>query len=210
MARSISPKVAGVGRFVSVYVVMLDEVHEAVGGDRDDIRMAVEDYDCAIEYAEDAAYFANHPAGDRIPSMPEALRAVIAGGPYREGFDYRYNKAYRDICQTCSEGNASHGPYRGDWLSEVDRGLRSVGIDAISFTAFEGDTPRGLPPIEDGGYGEWTHDECVRALAEWDAASQRRLSALDRHVREWVAVGVDFAAMAAAKPGFGIAGFFTI
>jgi hypothetical protein len=193
------------GRFVSMYVVDLDQAHRAIGSGDDTLRTLIEKR-CAAEFAEDASYF----DGDDTLSLRDALAAVIAGGPFHDGDDYRYNTAYLSICEGLAVWNIGHGPYRGDWLSQVDAGFRELGIDAIGFTDFEHDTPDPLPYVEDCGYGEWTHHDCVRAVTQWKATTPDQRARLHPGVLEWLVLGVEAAEVAATSPGLGIAGCFSI
>src|SRR5690606_24016314 len=113
------------------------------------------------------------------------------------------------FCKTLSIRDYGNGPYRGNWLSEVDGGLTSIGIEAISFTRSEGlRLPSNQPHLEEGGYGEWDHHDCIAALDQLAATASARLQELDSDTRGWVEFGLDVAAKAASRPDFGVAGFF--
>lgn len=199
---------SAVARFVQVLLLDIDKVHNVIGCSDDAVCQFVTDRRSA-EFTSDAEHLAWY-GDDRIPKLEDALRTVIAGGPYDDDYPHRYNLAYREICEAFAMWRSGHGPYRGDWLWEVDGGFRALGVDAIAFTEFEHMTPGNLPIDMDGGYGEWTHEQCVRAVAQWDSSDPEKLANLDPRVREWVESGINFASVAANSPGLGIGGFFTI
>ncbi|WP_194818708.1 hypothetical protein [Nocardia sp. XZ_19_385] len=55
-----------------------------------------------------------------------------------------------------------------------------MGVDG---DPFEYGTPGNLSHEVDGGYGEWTHEECRHAVEQWEKSTPERLAALDPDVR---------------------------
>lgn len=193
------------GRIVGVYLVDLEKVRGAVGSGDDLLRRRIE-----VWFGTDFDRSDKEAGSSADPTARESLRAVIDGGPYRDGHGHCYAAAYQNICGYYASWESAHGPYHRDWLSEVDDALYRLGIHDIGLTAFEDGPATPLPWIFDGGYGEWSHDDCVRAAMASDAMSAGVYAGLDGALREWVDIALEWARVAAARPGYGLAGFFTI
>ncbi|MGV9410862.1 DUF7691 family protein [Nocardia sp. NPDC003693] len=192
------------GRFLRVYVVDPAKPVEAIGLGDDKLRRMIE-----RRFAEEFEREDGHPCRDEeAPTMGDAVHAVINGGPYLERYWYCYADAFEKICAFYAEFSDSHGPYHGAWLSVVDDRLDELGVD-LGLTAFEWTYPAPLTNDE-GGYGEWSHESCVRMCEQWDALTSEQLATLDGGTREWADAAIRWAREAAESPGRGVAGFFSI
>jgi hypothetical protein len=147
------------------------------------------------------------------PTAYEALRAVINGGPFgHHAFQYRL--AYQRLCELTgfdlSANVFSH--FRGDWLDEVDKGLASLNVTAISLFYFT--LPQVPVPVEQSpevGYGEWSPDQIAQALHQFrTSVSDGTARQGDPEVTAAVAECLSWMHVAESKPGLGIAGFFHV
>ncbi|MCB9565680.1 MAG: hypothetical protein H6710_00360 [Myxococcales bacterium] len=145
------------------------------------------------------------------PTRHDALRAVIEGGPFDARYGFQYGYAYEMICRHFGRylNNNAFSPFRGDWLEEVDRGLGTLGIDALRVTTFMyGGPPAPLPrPSDFPGYGEWSAERCAEGLAQWQATTPEARAAVEPMVLDAIAACVEWTREAQAKPGSGVAGF---
>lgn len=145
------------------------------------------------------------------PTAYEALKAVVHGGPFGE-YAFQYRLAYERLCElTGYIGKAdkfSH--FRGDWLEQVDTGLRKLEVTAVSLFSFTmPQVPVPVAQTPELGYGEWSADQIAQALKQYEAASRTGAEQpLDSEVGEAVAECLDWLRFAASKPWLGIAGFF--
>lgn len=194
------------GRFISAYLVDLDQVKGAIGSRDDKLRRMIEDR-YRVEFARDDEGEAEY-IEDGAPTKAETIRALLDGGPFTENWEHFYARSYEKLCEFHSHWRSGHGPYHGDWLSEVDSRLEQLGVSAIGFKRFERSYPAGVPRNYDGGYGEWAHDDCVKATAQFAATTEKQRLELEDDM--WIGTAMKWAAVAAHSPGLGIAGFFTI
>ncbi|MET9803050.1 hypothetical protein [Streptomyces sp. NPDC006368] len=147
------------------------------------------------------------------PTAYEALHAVVHGGPFHENKDhaFQYGYAYKRLCSLTGSflDNSSFCPYRGDWLSVVDQGLKALGITAVSVEAFSfGNLPDPLPWTYVPGCGEWTPEQCARALEQFEETKRKgHAPPLEPEVVEAVMDCIGWLRHAEARPGYGIVGF---
>ncbi|GEM30832.1 hypothetical protein NN3_18390 [Nocardia neocaledoniensis NBRC 108232] len=152
------------------------------------------------------------------PTAYAALHAVIHGGPFSTGrsHTFQYGYAYKRLCSVTGSflDNDRFSPFRGDWLSEVDKGMRELGITAVSVDSFLGadgfpaSLPIGFPP----SCGEWTPDQIAEALEQFEVAERaiaqgKDAPPVDSEVRRGVMQCVSWLRSAQAQPGFGLIGF---
>lgn len=165
------------------------------------------------DLARDDEWFASE-IEDGAPTAYEALRAVVHGGPFGEdkehGFQYGY--AYKRLCSLTGSflDNSCFTPHRGDWLTLVDEGLSALGITAVSVEEFGyGGLPAPLPSTYMPGCGEWTHEQCLRALEQFEAtkAKDGAPPPLEPEVVEAVTQVLQWLRHAGSRPGFGVIGF---
>ncbi|MFC4564031.1 hypothetical protein ACFO4E_19385 [Nocardiopsis mangrovi] len=169
---------------LSVYVIDLGLARGAIGSRDEKLRrmiggrfkrwMASDDQQFSFEIERGA------------PTRYDALRAVIDGGPFDEEYAFQYGYSYKLVCEFHGRPcfNNHFSPFRGDWLETVDKGLSALGIDAVEVAEFSyGSLPAELPrPEHLPSYGEWTVDQCRRALAQWEAGTAEQRQALDGEV----------------------------
>ncbi|WP_280275374.1 DUF7691 family protein [Nocardia wallacei] len=202
----------------SLHVYLLDPVAtRALVGSRDDQLLEVirDSFQDELDGKDD--YF--RPEIEQgAPTAYEALRAVIHGGPFSTNEDYafRYGYAYEQLCSFTGRplDNACFTPHRGDWLSEVDQGLREVGITAVSVESFGygGALPTPLPYTHTPSCGEWTSEQIAQALEQLKATKRANdesghLPFLMPEVMNAVMECLGWMRQAVARPGFGVIGF---
>jgi hypothetical protein len=148
------------------------------------------------------------------PTAYEALRAVVHGGPYdaEKQYSFQYGYAYKRLCSLTGSflDNSSFSPFRGDWLEVVDEGLRALRITAVSVTelGYYDGLPKGLPTYDLPRCGEWTHEECVEALEQFEATKRDgHAPPLEPAVVDAVMDVIGWLRHAQARPGFGVVGF---
>ncbi|MGW4246661.1 hypothetical protein [Nocardia sp. NPDC004722] len=92
----------------------------------------------------------------------------------------------------------------------IDERTHMLNIDAINFEVIEfSNAPTPWDELSDDGYcGEWSHKECVRAVAQWDATTVEQRSALKSGDLGVVASAIELAKVAAQSPAYGVVGFF--
>ncbi|MFJ3878341.1 hypothetical protein ACIPW5_12865 [Streptomyces sp. NPDC090077] len=196
---------------LSVYLLDLNATHALVGS-RDDALLETVRTRFAADLAHDDDWF-DSEIENGAPRAYEALRAVVHGGPFSEDREhaFQYAYAYKRLCDLTGSflDNSSFSPYRGDWLSMVDAGLRALKIDAVSVEEFDfSGLPAGLPSTYTPGCGEWTYGECVKALEQFEETKrQGNPPLLEREVAEAVQDVLGWLRQVEARPGFGIVGF---
>ncbi|MGA5405915.1 DUF7691 family protein [Streptomyces lavendulocolor] len=148
------------------------------------------------------------------PTAYEALRAVVHGGPYdaEKQYAFQYGYAYKRLCSLTGSflDNSSFCPFRGDWLEMVDEGLRALRITAVSVAelGYYDGLPDGIPTYDLPRCGEWTHEECVEALEQFEATKRDgHAPPLEPEVVDAVMDVVGWLRHAQARPGFGVVGF---
>ncbi|MFJ6500329.1 hypothetical protein [Streptomyces virginiae] len=101
------------------------------------------------------------------------------------------------------------GFYRGDWLSTVDEGLRAVNVTAVSVADFQyGGLPAGLPYTDIPSCGEWSPEDCERALDQFEEGERLGIApAPDREVAAAVAQVIGWLRRVPRGSGYGIIGF---
>ncbi|MFF5704479.1 hypothetical protein ACFY7H_18540 [Streptomyces sp. NPDC012794] len=196
---------------LSVYLLDLNATHALVGS-RDDALLEIVRERFADDLARADDWF-DTEIERGAPTACEALRAVVYGGPFstdqEHAFQYAY--AYKRLCGLTGSflDNSAFCPYRGDWLAMVDAGLRALGIDAVSVEDFDfADLPGGLPYTYTPGCGEWTYEQCVKALEQFEETKRRgHVPLLERAVAEAVEDVLGWLRQAGGRPGFGVVGF---
>ncbi|GLW54851.1 DUF7691 family protein [Kitasatospora phosalacinea] len=168
---------------------------------RDELASADDWFSCEIE--------------NGAPRAAEALRALVHGGPYSADRDhaFQYGYAYQRLCSLRGEflDNSSFSPFRGAWLSAVDEGLAALGVAAVSVAKFgyRSGLPAGVPrSLDFPGCGEWTHEQCLAALAEFERAERDGAAPeLEYDVAKAVADVRGWLRRTAEHPGLGVVGF---
>ncbi|MET8506827.1 hypothetical protein ABZV60_19545 [Streptomyces sp. NPDC004787] len=165
------------------------------------------------QLAHDDDWFSSEIA-DGAPSAYEALRAVVHGGPFdaEKQYSFQYGYAYKRLCSLTGSflDNSCFSPFRGDWLETVDEGLRALRITAVSVAelGYYGGLPEQLPRYDLPRCGEWTHEECMAALEQFERTkAEGHAPPLDREVVDAVMDVIGWLRHAAARPGFGVVGF---
>ncbi|WTW93891.1 hypothetical protein OG216_11090 [Streptomycetaceae bacterium NBC_01309] len=162
------------------------------------------------EMARDDDYFSSEIESG-APTRYAALTAVVDGGPFATGHGFQYGYAYRMIC-------AFHGrrlwgnmfsPFKFAWLEHVDKGLKSVGIDAVEVSEFGYGLPDPLPSTDLPGHGVWTPGQCAAALTQYEAVTDEQWADLDSEVREAIEEIGGWLREARANPGRGVVGFLS-
>ncbi|MGW7416341.1 DUF7691 family protein [Streptomyces sp. NPDC054863] len=194
---------------LTLYLVDPGTVRGAVGSGDDKLRRMIGGrFKAQIRHDDD--WFASEIERG-APTRADAVRAVLEGGPFDAEFAFQYAYAYKLVCEFYGRSlfNNHFSPYRGDWLEEVDKGLKAVGIEAVEITEFSyGSLPEGLPRPDDlPGYGEWSAEECRTALTQWEASTPEQRAALDSEVLAAVESIVEWLRQAGAKEGAGVVGF---
>jgi hypothetical protein len=199
-----------VSYFLSVYVVDTAQVRQKLGSNSETLVDVVS--------SERGAWFAHEDRqwADQInegaPTSADAVRLIIAGGPFDEKYAYKYGYALQHLiaCMGHHLSDDNFSSFRFGWLELVDEGLRNLGITAVNVTGLTCDgLPAPLPYTDHPSYGEWSHDECVKALAQWEASTEEQRGSLDRAVREAVEEAVTWMRDAAQDPDLGIACFMS-
>ncbi|CAM5500320.1 hypothetical protein GCM10010329_72920 [Streptomyces spiroverticillatus] len=195
---------------LSLYLVDPSTVRSAVGSGDDKLRRMIGGR-FKSRMAHDDQWFASEIA-EGAPTRYEALRAVIAGGPFEEPSAFQYTYAYQMVCEFHGRflDNSSFSPFRGSWLEEVEKGMAALGMTAVELTDFSyGSPPSPLPrPVEVPGYGEWSAADCAEALRQWRASTPEQRDRLDDEVLRAVESVVGWLEAAEAKEGAGVVGFF--
>ncbi|RCV50012.1 DUF7691 family protein [Marinitenerispora sediminis] len=170
---------------LTTYVIDIDVARAAIGSKDEKLRRMIGGR-FKRQLAADDRYFA-HEIERGAPTRHEAVRAVIDGGPYDEQYAFQYGYAYQLVCEFYGRAcfNNDFSPFRGDWLEQVDAGLKQLGITAVAVTEFGyGSLPAELPrPEHLPCYGEWSAEECRQALAQWEATTPDQRAALEYEVR---------------------------
>ncbi|MEU8774626.1 hypothetical protein [Streptomyces sp. NPDC048606] len=194
---------------LSLYLLETERTRAWVGsGDQGFLRAIRAEF--AAEIADDDDWFADAIAAG-APTAAQALEAVVNGGPYEAEHAFQYGYAYRRICAMGGPflDNSSFSPYRGDWLSMVDEGLRAVNVTAVRVAAFDScGLPSGLPYTHVPGCGAWSPEECERALVQFEEGRRLGLAPVaDRDVAEAVEQVVGWLRRVPRGAGYGIVGF---
>ena len=194
---------------LTTYVVDLDVLHGSVGSRDDKLRRMI-----GGRFRQHLAHFDSqfgHVADAGGPTIRDAIRAVIEGGPFDDRHGTMYGYAYKWICEFHGRAlfNNDFSPMRYGWLETVDAGLNALGVTAVGVEEFSfGGFPSPIPAPEDlPGYGEWSLTECQKALEQWEAATDERRAALDPYVLSAAGSCMDWC-RAAVAAGRGVAGFF--
>ncbi|MCP3012124.1 hypothetical protein NGM33_02180 [Nocardiopsis dassonvillei] len=195
---------------LTTYVVDLDVLHGSVGSKDDKLRRMI-----GGRFRQHLAHFDSqfdHVVDAGGPTVRDAIRAVIEGGPFDDRHGTMYGYAYKWICEFHGRAlfNNDFSPMRYGWLETVDAGLKALGVTAVGVEEFSfGGFPSPIPAPEDlPGYGEWSLTECQKALEQWEAATDEGRAALDPAVLSAAESCVDWCRTAVAA-GRGVAGFFS-
>ncbi|MCX5195510.1 hypothetical protein OOK31_16625 [Streptomyces sp. NBC_00249] len=196
---------------LSVYLLDLKATHALVGsGDEQLLGVIRERFGADLEHDDD---WFDSEIENGAPTAFEALRAVVHGGPFSDdsAHAFQYGYAFKRLCSLTGSflDNSSFSPFRGDWLSTVDEGLKALGITAVSVQDLSfGGLPRALPYTYMPGCGEWTPEECARALEQFEETKRLgHAPPLDPEVVEAVMDVIGWLRYTENRPGFGIIGF---
>lgn len=197
---------------LSVYLIDPKAARGLVGsGDEQLLELIGERF--ADDLAADDRWFEDQ-IGDGAPTAFEALRAVVHGGPYgaarHHAFQYGY--AYKRLVSLTGSflDNSSFSPFRGDWLGVVDEGLKALRITAVSVAelGYYDGLPDGIPSYDLPRCGEWTHEQCLAALEQFERTkADGHAPPLEREVVDAVFDVIGWLRQVETRPGFGIVGF---
>ncbi|WP_306368504.1 hypothetical protein [Nocardiopsis sp. CC223A] len=191
---------------LTTYVVDLDVLHASVGSGDDKLRRMI-----GGRFKRQLDGFSYIGGEDDIP-IRDAIRAVIEGGPFEPRHGTMYNYAYKWICEFHGGylDNNDFSPMRSGWLGTVDKGLKAVGVTAVGVEDFGfGHAPEPIPePDFLPGSGEWSPEQCRKALEQWAAATDEDKAGLDPDVRQAAESCMEWC-RAADAAGRGVAGFFS-
>lgn len=200
---------------LSLYLLDVPATHALVGS-RDEQLLTVirEQFGDDLKRADD--WFQDRIA-DGAPTAYEALRTLVRGGPFPKGGSeeaFQYGYAYKRLCSLTGShlSNRGFSPYRFGWLETVDEALERLGVTAISVESFgmSGGLPKGVPWSDFPNCGEWTHEQCRKALAqieEGDRADRGPSEDQEPEVLEALSTCRDWIVAAARRPGYGVVGF---
>ncbi|MEU6680962.1 hypothetical protein [Streptomyces sp. NPDC046925] len=201
----------------SLSVYLLDvAATRALIGSRDQQLLSVirDNYGAQLAHADDEFSSA---VKEGAPTALEALTAVVNGGPFSDNPDhaFQYGYAYKRLCDLTGSFLDNHcfTPHRGDWLSDVDAGLTALGVTAVSPEDFWfGSLPSPLPRAHTPDCGQWTHEQCVKALEQYEAAKTAidaggRAPTLEPEVEQAALQCIGWIRHAAGRPGYGVIGF---
>ncbi|MFE2599677.1 hypothetical protein ACFXCZ_24805 [Streptomyces sp. NPDC059396] len=200
---------------LSVYLLDVAATRAFVGSCDDQLLETIRE-DFGDDLARDDDYH-SHAIEQGAPTAYEALRAVVYGGPFSGDREhaFQYGYAYDRLCSLTGAflPNDCFTPHRGDWLSDVDQGLKALGITAVSVEAFSyGGLPAPLPYASVPGCGEWTPDQIARALEEFETAKRAveesgQAPSLEPEVEEAAMQCLSWMRYAVKRPGIGVIGF---
>ncbi len=192
---------------LTTYVVDLDVLHASVGSRDDKLRRMI-----GGRFKQRLEDFDDQVGGDGGPSVRDAIRAVVEGGPFEAGHGAVYGYAYKWICEFHGRylNNNEFSPMRSGWPETVDEGLRALGVTAVGVADFQfGRAPDPVPaPDLLPGYGEWSTAQCRAALEQWAAAPDADRAGIDPRVLRAAESCMDWC-RAADAAGRGVAGFFS-
>lgn len=195
---------------LTTYVVDLDVLHASVASQDDKLRRMI-----GGRFSQHLDFYDSqfdHVTDEGGPSIRDAIRAVIEGGPFDEQYGFMYGYAYKWICEFHGRflDNSHFSPMKAGWLETVDEGLKELGVTAVSVTGLSyGSPPAPIPSSgNESGGGEWSHEECQKALEQWEAATDEAKSGLDPYVLEAAQSAMEWCRIAATV-GRGVAGFFS-
>ncbi|MGW6944211.1 DUF7691 family protein [Streptomyces xanthophaeus] len=196
---------------LSVFLIDPKAAQALVGSGDEQLLQVIRD-SFGDDMKRDDDWFSSEIA-DGAPNADEALSAVVRGGPFSDEDQYAFQYAYaykRLVSLTGSFlDNSSFSPYRGDWLSMVDEGLRALNITAVSVEEFSySRLPRPLPYAHTPGCGTWTPEQCAQALEQFEETKrQGHAPPLDPEVVDAVMDIIGWLRHTESRPGFGIIGF---
>ncbi|MEU7069964.1 hypothetical protein AB0B30_04630 [Streptomyces narbonensis] len=197
---------------LSVYLIDPTAARAFVGSCDDQLLQVVRD-SFGDDLASDDSWFSSEIA-DGAPTAYEALRTVVYGGPFPESDQYafQYGYAYKRLCSLTGSflDNSSFSPFRGDWLELVDEGLRALRITAVSVAEFgySSGFPKGVPSSDLPRCGEWTHEQCLKALAQFEETKKAgHAPPLEPEVVDAVMDVMGWLRHVESRPGFGVVGF---
>ncbi|WP_336318096.1 DUF7691 family protein [Streptomyces lavendofoliae] len=198
----------------SLSVYLLDpKAARALVGSRDDQLLDVIRDRFADDLASSDDWFSSE-IEKGAPTAYEALRAVVHGGPYdaEKQYSFQYGYAYKRLCSLTGAflDNSSFSPFRGDWLEVVDEGLKALRITAVSVAelGYYDGLPAGIPSYDLPRCGEWTHEQCLEALEQFEATKRDgHAPPLEPEVVDAVMDVIGWLRHAQARPGLGVVGF---
>ncbi|BAU81697.1 hypothetical protein SLA_0743 [Streptomyces laurentii] len=189
------------------------EATRALVGSNDEQLLATIRAEFARDLARDDDWFSDQ-IEQGAPTALDALTAVVRGGPYDavDEHAFQYGYAYKRLCTLTGSflDNSSFCPFRGDWLETVDEGLKALRITAVSVAdlGYYGGVPAGIPTYDLPRSGEWTHEECVAALEQFERTKRDgHAPPLESYVVDAIRDVVGWLEHAAARPGYGVIGF---
>ncbi|MGW0909464.1 DUF7691 family protein [Streptomyces sp. NPDC002853] len=200
---------------LSVYLLDVTATRALIGSRDNDLLTVIGDrFGDQLAHADDEF---TDSIEDGAPTAFEALKAVVNSGPFSddENHAFQYGYAFERLCDWTGSflPNGRFTPHRGDWLSVVDEGMTALGITAVSVEDFWlGSLPRPLPRTHVLDCGQWTHEQCTKALEQFEATKQAvdasgQAPPLEPEVVEAVLQCVGWLRHAAARPGYGVIGF---
>ncbi|MFI6938479.1 hypothetical protein ACIBI4_04325 [Streptomyces sp. NPDC050418] len=200
---------------LEIYLLDVTATQALVGSRNDQLLTVIrENYRADLDRDDD---YHRRALAKGAPTADEALQAVLFGGPFSADREhaFQYGYAYHRLCSLTGAflDNSSFMPHRGDWLHVVDAGLRKLGITAVSTSDFEDtDLPAPLPWCYTPMSGTWTHEQCLRALEQFEATKQAvdasgQAPPLEPEVVDAVFQCIGWLRHAATRPGSGIIGF---
>ncbi|MGW0732422.1 DUF7691 family protein [Streptomyces sp. NPDC002851] len=184
----------------------------AIIGSRDEQLLEVIRTNFSDQLDHDDDWFSSE-IEDGAPTAYEALRTVVNGGPFSDNEDhaFQYAYAYKLLCSLTGAflNNSCFSPFKGDWLSVVDQGLRDLRITAVSLEDFWlGSLPQELPRTHIPSSGEWTPEQITRALQQFEETKAAdHAPPLEPEVVDAVMQCLNWMRHAEQQPGFGIIGF---
>ncbi|MFI8520200.1 hypothetical protein ACIGEZ_20585 [Streptomyces sp. NPDC085481] len=197
---------------LSVYLLDPKAAHDLVGSRDDQLLQVIRD-SFAADLASADDWFSSEIA-DGAPTAYEALRAVVYGGPFdaQRQYAFQYGYAYKRLCSLTGSflDNSCFSPFRGDWLEMVDEGLRALRITAVSVAEFGyyGGMPDVVPTYDLPRCGEWTHEQCLAALEQFEQTKKDgHAPPLDSEVVDAVMDVMGWLRHVESRPGFGVVGF---
>lgn len=191
------------------YVVDLDVLHGSIGSKDVKLRRMI-----GGRFKQPLAHFDSQfddLIEDGGPPIYEAIRVVIDGGPFDERYSVMYNYAYKWICEFHGRHlvNADFSPMRAGWLEVVDKGLADLGVTEVRVGDLGmGTAPSPIPISFEGHphYGEWTLEECEKALEEWEQVTEDHKVAIDPYVLKAAESSMSWCETAVTA-GWGVAAF---
>lgn len=200
----------GMSFALMTYVVDLDVLNGSIGSKDTKLRRMIGGRFRQYLAGFDAQF--DHLDGDDHLPIYEAIRAVIDGGPFEEQHSATYNYAFKWICEFYGRflDNSHFSPIKAGGMEMVDEGLAELGVTAVRVADLGmGSAPDPIPFSSEGFpcYGEWSLEECKKALEQWERVTGERKAGIDSYILEAAESSMGWCE-AAVSSGRGVAGFF--